>query len=57
MSCHRWSWRRREQAHTCKVIATNFQLGNNTGTEFPFTDIVYNMITHIIYAVKTNIWL
>lgn len=44
-----------KQAHMCKVIATNFQLGNKTGTEFPFTDITYNTVAHIIYAVKTNL--
>lgn len=41
----------------CKVIAANFQLGNKSGAEFPFTDIAYNMVAHIIYAVKTNLWL
>lgn len=55
MCCHPQSWSREEQAHICKVIATDFQLGNKTGAEFPFTDIVYNMVAHIIYAVKTNL--
>lgn len=55
VSCYPQSWRRREQAHTYKAIATNFQLGSSTGAELPFTDIAYNTIAYIRYAVKTNL--